>query len=165
MGFKQGIWRAFLALVVCLFLGIGGLEAKEVLKAITSWPKPTTDNQASFISLDILNKKLRSQSPDQLEVKYLGGPEAIKSAEQVQAFQKGVVDICFTTSAYYVSLLPKVDVLKLSPFSPSEEHQRGAWAFMNKLHEERLGVHYLARLGFGHKVSPLFEETHIEGRP
>lgn len=151
MGFNNKIWGVFLVFVVCLFMGIWASEAKEVLKVVTAWPKPTTDNQAFFIFLDILNKNLQAQAPDQLEIKYLGGPEVIKSAEQVQALQKGVVDMCFTTSAYYVSLLPEVDVLKLSPFSPSEERQRGAWAFMNKLHEERLGIHYLARLGLGIK--------------
>ncbi len=151
MGLKGRFGCLFLVLLFCFFLGVGTSGAKEVLKAVTAWPKPTTDNQAFFIFLDILNKKLQAQAPDQLEVKYLGGPEVIKSAEQVQALQKGVVDMCFTTNAYYVSLLPEVDVLKLSPFTPSEERQRGAWAFMNRLHEEKLGIHYLARLGLGIK--------------
>ena len=58
-----------------------------------------------------------------------------------------MVDMVFTTNAYYVSVLPEVDALKLSNFTPSEERTSGAWAYMNDLHEKKIGIYYLARLG------------------
>ncbi|RLA86270.1 MAG: hypothetical protein DRG31_00715 [Deltaproteobacteria bacterium] len=140
-------------LVVGLFWGSSVFAKKYVLKAVTAWPKPVTDNQAFFIFADIVKKKVAEKYPGQLEIRYLGGPEVIKHTEQVHGLQTGLVDMCFTTNAYYVSLLPEVDALKLSDFMPWEERERGAWEFLNWLHESRIGVHYLARLGLGIKFN------------
>ena len=57
-----------------------------------------------------------------------------------------MVDLAFTTNAYYVSIIPEVDALKLSDYSPSEERANGTWAYMNDLHKKH-GLYYLARLG------------------
>jgi TRAP-type C4-dicarboxylate transport system substrate-binding protein len=89
--------------------------------------------------------------PGELKIQYIGGPEAVKTMDQVQALQRGMVDMVFTTNAYYVSLFPEVDALKLSNFTPPEERVNGAWAYMNDLHEKKIGIYYLARLGLGIK--------------
>jgi len=86
--------------------------------------------------------------PGELKIQYVGGPEAVKTMDQVQACQRGMVDMVFTTNAYYVSVLPEVDALKLSVFTPAEERAKGAWAYINQLHE-KIGLYYLARLGLG----------------
>jgi TRAP-type C4-dicarboxylate transport system substrate-binding protein len=117
-----------------------------VLKAVTAWPKPVTDNQAFFIFKELVEKKVAEKYPKELEIKYLGGPEAVKMPEQVHALQTGVIDMCFTTTAYYLSVLPEVDAIKLSAFKASEERTNGAWAYLNSLHE-KVGIYYLARLG------------------
>jgi len=86
--------------------------------------------------------------PGELKIQFIGGPEAVKTQDQVQACQRGMVDMVFTTNAYYVSVLPEVDALKLSVFTPAEERTKGAWAYVNQLHE-KIGLYYLARLGLG----------------
>jgi TRAP-type C4-dicarboxylate transport system substrate-binding protein len=121
-----------------------------VLKAVTAWPKPVTDNQAFFLFVDIVNEKVAKEAPGALEIKYLGGPEAVKTMEQPQALQTGVIDMCFTTTAYYTSILPEVDAVKLSAFTASQERTNGAWAYLNSLHE-KVGIYYLARLGLDTK--------------
>jgi TRAP-type C4-dicarboxylate transport system substrate-binding protein len=117
-----------------------------VLKAITAWPKPVTDNKAFFIFVDLLEKKVAATYPGELKINYVGGPEAVKTMEQIHALQTGVIDMCFTTTAYYTSVLPEVDAVKLSDFPAWQERQRGAWAYLNDLHE-KVGIYYLARLG------------------
>jgi TRAP-type C4-dicarboxylate transport system substrate-binding protein len=117
-----------------------------VLKAVTAWPKPVSDNQAFFIFVDIVDKMVAEKYPGELKINYVGGPEAVKMPEQIQALQTGLVDMVFTTTAYYTSVLPEVDAVKLSAFKASEERTNGAWAYLNKLHEEK-GIYYLARLG------------------
>jgi TRAP-type C4-dicarboxylate transport system substrate-binding protein len=67
--------------------------------------------------------------------------------DQVQAAQRGMIDMVFTTNAYYLSVLPEVDSLKLSVLTPMEERTSGAWAYLNTLHEQRIGLRYHARLG------------------
>jgi TRAP-type C4-dicarboxylate transport system substrate-binding protein len=58
-----------------------------------------------------------------------------------------MVDIVHTTNAYYVSLLPEADAMKLSNYTPWEERASGAWAYYNDLHEKKLGLYFLGRIG------------------
>jgi len=41
--------------------------------------------------------------------------------DQVQATQRGMVDMVFTTNAYYLSVLPEGDSIKLPALNPMEE--------------------------------------------
>ncbi len=118
------------------------------LKAVTGWPKTAREYKAYTIFTDLVEQMVAKKYPGELKIQYVGGPEAVKTMDQVQACQRGMVDMVFTTNAYYVSLLPEVDALKLSIFSPAEERAKGAWAYVNQLHE-KIGLYYLARLGLG----------------
>ena len=118
------------------------------LKAVTAWPKTASEYKAFAAFVDAAEQMVAKKYPGELKIQYIGGPEAVKTPDQVQAAQRGMVDMVFTTNAYYVSLLPEVDALKLSAFTPAEERTRGAWAYVNQLHE-KIGLYYLARLGLG----------------
>jgi TRAP-type C4-dicarboxylate transport system substrate-binding protein len=118
------------------------------LKAVTGWPKTASEYKAFTIFTDLVEQMVAKQYPGELKIQYVGGPEAVKTMDQVQACQRGMVDMVFTTNAYYVSVLPEVDALKLSVFTPAEERAKGAWAYINQLHE-KIGLYYLARLGLG----------------
>ena len=147
--FVQGFTLFFALIFVSLVLLAQPDRARSesyVLKAVTAWPKPVTDNKAFFIFVDLLEKKVAEKYPGELKINYVGGPEAVKTMEQAHALQTGLIDMCFTTTAYYTSVLPEVDAVKLSDFPAWQERQRGAWAYLNDLHE-KLGIYYLARLG------------------
>ena len=118
------------------------------LKAVTGWPKTASEYKAFTIFTDLVEQMVAKQYPGELKIQYVGGPEAVKTMDQVQACQRGMVDMVFTTNAYYVSVLPEVDALKLSVFTPAEERAKGAWAYINQLHE-KIALYYLARLGLG----------------
>lgn len=139
------------ALVTWVVLGLasGPVQASETitLKAVTAWPKTATDNQAFFIFTDLVEQMVAKKAPGELKIHYIGGPEAVKTMDQVQAAQRGMIDMVFTTNAYYLSVLPEVDSLKLSVLTPMEERTSGAWAYLNTLHEQRIGLRYHARLG------------------
>ena len=120
------------------------------LKAVTGWPKTSSENKAFFIFTDLVEQMVAKKYPGELKINYVGGPEAVKSNDQVQAAQRGMVDMVYTTNAYYVSVLPEVDAYKMSEFTPSEERNKGAWKFMNELHEKK-GLYLLGRLGLGEK--------------
>ena len=121
------------------------------IKAVTAWPKTATDDQAFFTFQKTLEQMVAKKAPGELKIRYIGGPEAVKTMDQVHAMQTGMIDMVYTANAYYVSLLPEVDAMKLSNMTPSEERQKGVWAYMNNLHEKKLGLYYLARLGLGEK--------------
>ncbi|MCM2284152.1 MAG: TRAP transporter substrate-binding protein DctP [Desulfobacula sp.] len=119
------------------------------LKAVTAWPTTASEFKAFTMFTDILERMVAEKAPGELKIQFIGGPEAVKSPDQVQALQRGMVDMVYTTTAYYVSVLPEVDAYKLSGFSPAEERTNGAYAYMNNLHEKKIGTHLLARLGLG----------------
>jgi TRAP-type C4-dicarboxylate transport system substrate-binding protein len=127
------------------------------LKAVTGWPKTASEYKAFTIFTDLVEQMIAKKYPGELKIQYVGGPEAVKTMDQVQACQRGMVDMVFTTNAYYVSLLPEVDALKLSVFTPAEERAKGAWAYINQLHE-KIGLYYLARLGLGIKFHLYLEK-------
>ena len=131
---------------------IGSVKAETVtLKAVAGWPKTASEYKAFSTFTDLVEQMVAKKYPGELKIQFIGGPEAVKTMDQVQACQRGMVDMVFTTSAYYVSVLPEVDALKLSNFTPSEERKSGAWAYVNDLHEKKIGIYYLARLGLGIK--------------
>ncbi len=149
---KKGLVFVFLAVffVFAVLATQHGIARAETftLKAVTAWPKTASEYKAFTTFTDLVEQMVTKKYPGELKIQYVGGPEAVKTPDQVQACQRGMVDMVFTTNAYYVSLLPEVDALKLSVFTPAEERKNGAWAYMNQLHE-KLGLYYLARLGLG----------------
>jgi len=149
---KKGLVSAFVA-VFFLFAVIAtqyGTARAETftLKAVTAWPKTASEYKAFTTFTDLVEQMVAKKYPGELKIQFVGGPEAVKTQDQVQACQRGMVDMVFTTNAYYVSVLPEVDALKLSVFTPAEERTKGAWAYVNQLHE-KIGLYYLARLGLG----------------
>ncbi len=149
---KKGLFFAFLIMFFgfAVFTTQHGIARAETftLKAVTAWPKTASEYKAFTTFTDLVEQMVTKKYPGELKIQYVGGPEAVKTPDQVQACQRGMVDMVFTTNAYYVSLLPEIDALKLSVFTPSEERARGAWAYINQLHE-KIGLYYLARLGLG----------------
>jgi len=137
----------FAFLVLSTVRGSVGAETF-ALKAVTGWPKTASEYKAFTVFTELLEQMVAKKYPGELKIQYVGGPEAVKTMDQVQACQRGMVDMVFTTNAYYVSVLPEVDALKLSVFTPAEERAKGAWAYINQLHE-KIGLYYLARLGLG----------------
>ena len=129
----------------------GEVKAETVtLKAVTAWPKASSENKAFFIFTELVEQMVAKKYPGELKINYVGGPEAVKSNDQVQAAQRGMVDMVYTTNAYYVSVLPEVDAYKLSEYTPNEERSNGAWKYMNDLHEKK-GLFLVGRLGLGEK--------------
>jgi TRAP-type C4-dicarboxylate transport system substrate-binding protein len=132
--------------VVCGLSG-GASAAEHVIKAVSAWPQTVYEVQNFIKFLDIVKQNVATQAPGQLEIKYLGGPEVIPNAEQVEALRNGSVDMVFTTSGYYVSVVPVVDGLNLTEFTPWEERERGVNDFLNKIHNQKVNAEYMGRLG------------------
>jgi TRAP-type C4-dicarboxylate transport system substrate-binding protein len=143
------LFCAALFTFLVLSLTSGPVKAETVtLKAVTAWPKTASEYKAFATFSESVEQMVAKKYPGELKIQFIGGPEAVKTPDQVQALQRGMVDMVFTTNAYYVSVLPEVDALKLSVFTPADERAKGAWVYVNQLHE-KIGLYYLARLGLG----------------
>ncbi len=149
---KKGFWGLIGCLVVTFsIMHLGQVQAETItLKAVTGWPKTSSENKSFFMFNELVEQMVARKYPGELKINYIGGPEAVKSTDQVQACQRGMVDMVYTTSAYYVSVLPEVDAYKLSEFTPMEERAGGALKYMNDLHEKK-GLYLLGRLGLGER--------------
>ena len=150
MGKKLVLMCCVVVFAFTVFATHYGIAKAEIvtLKAVTAWPKTASEFKAFTTFTDLVEQMVAKKYPGELKIQYIGGPEAVKTPDQVQACQRGMVDMVFTTNAYYVSLLPEVDALKLSVFTPAEERTKGAWAYINQSHE-KIGLYYVARLGLG----------------
>jgi len=60
-----------------------------------------------------------------LQINFIGGPKAIPTFEVGKAVQSGVVDIGFSTGAFYTNVMPESDILKLSETSAAEQRANG----------------------------------------
>lgn len=150
---KRWVWRGLgiiFAVVMIFGSEITALCEPVTLKAVTAWPKPSSENKSFFIFVEKLEELVAQKAPGQLKIQYVGGPEAVKSPDQVQAAQRGMVDLVYTTNAYYVSLIPEVDAYKLSNFNPAQERVNGVLEFMRGLHEKK-GLYLVGRLGLGER--------------
>lgn len=124
---KRRIFFQFLmaSFALCVLAAQNGFAAESItLKAVAGWPKTASEYKAFTMFTDLVDQMVAKKYPGELKIQFIGGPEAVKSSDQVQALQRGMVDMVYTTNAYYVSVLPEVDALKLSEFTPAEENKR-----------------------------------------
>jgi TRAP-type mannitol/chloroaromatic compound transport system substrate-binding protein len=137
---------SFLALS---FLSVDQAAAKKItIKAISAWP--TNDNSVKIDYLGFVahvNKKIQEVYPDEFEIRYIGGPEAIPTRDQADALRVGTVDMYFGTPAYYVGMAPAANTSKMTQLTPWEERDSGAAALFDEIHRNKLNSVYLGRLG------------------
>ena len=81
-----------------------------------------------------------------LQINFIGGPKAIPTFEVGNAVKTGVVDIGFTTGAFYTNVMPEADALKLAELSAAEQRKNGAFELINKIWQEKGNMVYLARV-------------------
>jgi TRAP-type C4-dicarboxylate transport system substrate-binding protein len=80
-----------------------------------------------------------------LQINFIGGPKAIPTFEVGKAVQTGVVDIGFSTGAFYTNVMPEADILKLSETSAAEQRKNGGYELINKIWAEKGNMRYLAK--------------------
>jgi TRAP-type C4-dicarboxylate transport system substrate-binding protein len=149
---KKGLAFMFFLVIFAFTLLVtqyGLVKAEMItLKAINAWPKNSAEGNTSLnFFLESVEKQVAQKYPGELKINLVGGPEVVKIQDQVHAAQTGMVDIVHTTNAYYVHLLPEADAMKLSNLTPWEERASGAWAYYNDLHEKKLGLYFIGRIG------------------
>lgn len=123
----------------------GGSKPKEegpiTLSVVTSFPLDAAEHDGFRMFMDNLNKK----SEGKIKIQVKGGPEAIPPNELAEAVSKGVVDMATLPEAYYPHLVPEVRAVKLTPFTPEQEREKGLYDLYNRIHQEKLRVYYLGK--------------------
>ncbi len=81
-----------------------------------------------------------------LQINFIGGPKAIPTFEVGNAVKTGVVDIGFSTGAFYTNVMPEADILKLSETSAAEQRKNGGYELINRIWAEKGNMRYLAKV-------------------
>ncbi|CAB1059158.1 hypothetical protein D1BOALGB6SA_3916 [Olavius sp. associated proteobacterium Delta 1] len=93
------------------------------------------------------NEMLQKKYPGEVQIKYIGGSEAIPTRDQPEALRAGTVDMYYGTAAYYAGIAPAANTVKLSQLTSQEEKDVGADAIYDEIHRNLLNSTYLGALG------------------
>ena len=140
--------RFMLALVVVLGLvfTLSPAYGKDTitLKMVTFLPKGNNNMTAFMALVDDINQKAKGE----LEIKYLGGPEAMPGFKQFEALRNGVVDMIFGCESYYGRQVTGAAYTHLTRLDPVKEREVGYYDLRVDLLKKH-NVFYLGRAEFG----------------
>ena len=91
-------------------------------------------------------EKVNKEGKGTLQINFIGGPKAIPTFEVGNAVKTGVVDMGFSTGAFYTNVMPEADILKLSETSAAEQRANGGYDLINKIWAEKANMRYLAKV-------------------
>jgi TRAP-type C4-dicarboxylate transport system substrate-binding protein len=151
---RKRMYYVVVALSICVVLGASFFNAsvaqaqKITIKAISAWDKQHTGVVGDYLPyIKRANEMLQAKYPGEVEIKYIGGPEAIPMRDQPEALRAGTVDMYYGTAAYYAGIAPAANCTKLSQLTSQKEKDVGADAIFDKMHREKLNAAYLGALG------------------
>jgi TRAP-type C4-dicarboxylate transport system substrate-binding protein len=139
---KLLLWTFMAALAVAA-AGAPSRAAEITLKAATFLPV----NQPFVVPFKHFVDKVNAEGKGVVQIRIVGGPEAMPGFQQPNAVKTGVLDMAVVPGTYYKGMLFEVEALQLATKTFKEQRESGAWEFINKLHQERMNVVYLANYG------------------
>lgn len=84
-----------------------------------------------------------------LQIRIVGGPEAVPASEQPTAVTNGVLDMAALPPSYYKGQMVEADAQSLTPLSVAEQRESGAYAALDEIARESMGVTYVTTYGDG----------------
>ena len=130
-------------LALALGLAAGAAAAQEVtLRLVSAFPENQFYVKRTVDWIGEVNKDGKGV----LQINFIGGPKAIPTFEVGKAVQGGVVDIGFSTGAFYTNVMPEADILKLAETSAAEQRSNGGYELINRIWAQKGNMRYLARV-------------------
>ncbi|MFH1629291.1 MAG: TRAP transporter substrate-binding protein DctP [Pseudomonadota bacterium] len=151
---RKNLFHVVFVIAVSLYMmasphAVSQAQTKKItLRAVSAWPTNDASVKEDFLPfVSNVNKIMQDKHPGQLEIKFIGGPEAIPVRDQPDAVRIGTVEMYYGTQAYYEGIAPAANIAKLTFLTPWEERESGAYDIFNQIHQEKLNAFYLGRLG------------------
>lgn len=138
-------------------LGIAALSAIVLTAPVGVAAQETTLRAAVFVPTNTIFGELfgrfvehvNQEGKGLVQIRLVGGPDAVPSFEQANAVRTGVLDMASVPPAYYVGVMPEADAQILSPLSFKQQRQSGGYEALNKLANQKINSWYLASYGDG----------------
>src|SRR4051812_45985872 len=138
--------RSIAAGLGCLVVAGAPSGAEELtLKAAVFVPPSTTYGIPFKRFVDRVNETGKGV----LQIRIVGGPEAVPADSQAQAVKNGVLDLAAIPPTYYKSQMVEGDAQILSDMTVAEQRKSGAYAALNTIAGERMNALYLTLYGQG----------------
>ncbi|MSQ72902.1 MAG: ABC transporter substrate-binding protein [Betaproteobacteria bacterium] len=137
-----GMWLAGTALV---FTGGGAGAQETTLRAAVFVPITSAYGEVFGRFIEKINKEGKGL----VQIRLVGGPEAVPSFEQGNAVRGGVLDMASIPPSFYASIAPEADAAILSNQSVPLQRKSGAWDELNRIHNQKMGSWLLATYGQG----------------
>jgi TRAP-type C4-dicarboxylate transport system substrate-binding protein len=104
------------------------------------------ENTTYVKNLEPFMQKLNAEGKGVLQINFIGGPKAMPPFEVGNAVRTGVVDIGMSTGAFYTSIMPEADALKLTQLTGPELRKNGGIELINRIWNEKANMQYLCRV-------------------
>lgn len=122
------------------------VSAQEVTLRAGVFVPPTTTYGIPFKRfVDRVNETGKGQ----VQIRIVGGPEAVPADGLAEAVRSGVLDIASLPPTYYKSIMVEGDAQTLTTMSVAEQRASGAYAMLNQLAAQKLNAYYLTAYGAG----------------
>lgn len=115
-------------------------DQPQILKVTSFLPKEDVNMTAFMAFIEDVNAKAKGK----VELRWVGGPEAIPGFNQFGALKNGVVDMMFGAESYYGRQVTGAPYIHLTKKTPAEERENGYVALRRELLADQ-GVFYLGR--------------------
>ncbi len=113
-----------------------------VIKGITAFPKNHLNNDPVQMFIDKINER----SGGELKLEWLGGPEVVKTFDQVHALKAGTIDMnYYYPFGYMKSVMPEAWAKGLTRLAEWEERKTGAYELWCEIFEKRVNAKYIGR--------------------
>jgi len=138
---KHTLW---LSAALIAALSSAPVHAEEAtLRAASAFGLGTAFSKPFETFVDWVNENGKGK----VQIDLVGGPEAVPPFELGNAVSSGVVDMGNLPAGFYTNLVPEGDALKLSTNTVEDQRANGCFELIDNLHQEKMGVKYLARFG------------------
>jgi len=141
-----GTFMQRLAASVLLAVATGAAWAQETtLNAVLFVPRNTTFGEIFIRFVDQVNKEGKGL----VQIKLVGGPDAIPTFEQGNAVKNGVIDIASVAPTFYTNICPECDAQILAPQLTPQLKKTPFWGLLQKYTNQKLNAHLLSSYGDG----------------
>ena len=115
------------------------------LNAVLFVPRNTTFGEIFVRFVEHLNREGKGL----VQVKLIGGPDAIPTFEQGNAVKTGVVDMASVAPTFYTNFCPECDAQILAPLQTPKLKKTAFWTALDKYTVQKVNAHLLTAYGDG----------------
>lgn len=155
---KKATWLTMAFLLLFAIHGTAAHSAPIVLKAITAFPTNHFNNDPVPMFIEKVNKRAEGM----VKIEWIGGPEVIKTFDQIHALKAGTVQmLLYYPFGYMKSVMPESWCKGLTRLAEWEERKTGAYDLWCEIFEKRVNAKYLGRF---HSLLPftVFSNKRVE---